>query len=257
MLGRHPHVGRPARTAADRPHQHRPRQLQSRLPCTVPADRCNESMSLRLPRRTQRPVPMHTRPDPPGYQSRISGPLLDRIDLHARATAIEPAQLRRSDEKPESTESVAVRVESARDIQRQRQHTCNGNLDPAGVDQICVATSDAQELKTSSTGQCRDFGSRPARTTACSKLLAPSRIWKVPNKSRWRTSARLSCSDKWTSPLAPPLKGRGRIRESECNFERTLRDNCVATQLPPNVTFGIICGSQSPSGGGFCRVPPV
>jgi magnesium chelatase family protein len=80
------------------------------------------------------------------YQSRISGPLLDRIDLHARVKAIEPAQLRRSDEKPESTESVAVRVKSALDIQRQRQHTCNGNLDPAGVDQICVSTSDAQDI---------------------------------------------------------------------------------------------------------------
>ena len=80
------------------------------------------------------------------YQSRISGPLLDRIDLYAGVKAIEPAQLRRSDEKPESTESVAVRVKSARDIQRQRQHTCNGNLDPAGVDQICVSTSDAQDI---------------------------------------------------------------------------------------------------------------
>jgi magnesium chelatase family protein len=80
------------------------------------------------------------------YQSRISGPLLDRIDLHARVKAIEPAQLRRSDEKPESTESVAARVKAARDIQRQRQQICNGNLDPAGVDRICVPASDARDI---------------------------------------------------------------------------------------------------------------
>src|SRR5262249_4075910 len=80
------------------------------------------------------------------YQARLSGPLLDRIDLNTRLHVIEPSQLRRSNDKPETTAIVAVRVKTARDIQEHRQHRCNAYLDPAGVDQFCAPTEDAQKI---------------------------------------------------------------------------------------------------------------
>jgi magnesium chelatase family protein len=80
------------------------------------------------------------------YQARISGPLLDRIDLHVRVQAMEATQLRRSDETPESTAAVAARVKAARDIQEQRQHTCNAHLDHAAIDHFCVPTPDAEKI---------------------------------------------------------------------------------------------------------------
>jgi predicted ATPase with chaperone activity len=46
------------------------------------------------------------------------------------------------DELPEFDRET---LESLREP-RQRQHTCNGNLDPAGVDRFCVATSDAEDI---------------------------------------------------------------------------------------------------------------
>jgi magnesium chelatase family protein len=53
------------------------------------------------------------------YQSKISGPLFDRIDLHVEVPAVNPADL--SLPPPaENSADIAARVKAARDIQRAR-----------------------------------------------------------------------------------------------------------------------------------------
>jgi magnesium chelatase family protein len=53
------------------------------------------------------------------YQSRISGPLLDRIDLHVEAPAVNPLDLA-SAPQGESSAKVAARVATARAVQSER-----------------------------------------------------------------------------------------------------------------------------------------
>ncbi len=53
------------------------------------------------------------------YRSRISGPLLDRIDIHVDVPAVPYRELQ-SKEPAESSAQVRARVERAREIQRQR-----------------------------------------------------------------------------------------------------------------------------------------
>jgi magnesium chelatase family protein len=53
------------------------------------------------------------------YRARISGPLLDRIDIHIEAPALSIAELRR-DAGGESTDTMRARVERARAAQRDR-----------------------------------------------------------------------------------------------------------------------------------------
>ncbi len=53
------------------------------------------------------------------YRQRISGPLLDRIDLHVEVPAVEYKTLS-STEQSESSESIRERVERARSAQRER-----------------------------------------------------------------------------------------------------------------------------------------
>lgn len=53
------------------------------------------------------------------YQKRISGPLLDRIDIHIEVPRVEYQKLC-SDRLGESSEAIRKRVQAARDIQRQR-----------------------------------------------------------------------------------------------------------------------------------------
>ena len=52
------------------------------------------------------------------YRNRVSGPLLDRIDLHVEVPAVTLGELKGS--PGESTEAVAARVQAAREIQQQR-----------------------------------------------------------------------------------------------------------------------------------------
>jgi magnesium chelatase family protein len=53
------------------------------------------------------------------YRSRISGPLLDRIDIHVEAPAVGITDLR-NDRPGESSAAMRARVQAARDIQRRR-----------------------------------------------------------------------------------------------------------------------------------------
>jgi magnesium chelatase family protein len=78
------------------------------------------------------------------YQSRISGPLLDRIDLRIEVPAVSAADLIRPG-KAETSASVAERVARARDIQRERFErlgfptvTTNAHCVTALVEEIAV-----------------------------------------------------------------------------------------------------------------------
>ena len=53
------------------------------------------------------------------YQKRISGPMLDRIDIHIEVPRVDHMKL--TDSRPgESSETIQARVEKAREIQRKR-----------------------------------------------------------------------------------------------------------------------------------------
>jgi magnesium chelatase family protein len=66
------------------------------------------------------------------YRSRISGPLLDRIDLHVEVGRVALEALA-SAEAPEASRPVALRVAAARDRQLARQHTSNALLNVAAL----------------------------------------------------------------------------------------------------------------------------
>jgi magnesium chelatase family protein len=54
------------------------------------------------------------------YRKRISGPLLDRIDLHVHVPAVLPEKLTAASQKGESSETVRKRVQKARTLQGKR-----------------------------------------------------------------------------------------------------------------------------------------
>ncbi len=53
------------------------------------------------------------------YRNRISGPLLDRIDIHVEAPAVAYKELS-SDERAESSQAIRERVLQARQLQQER-----------------------------------------------------------------------------------------------------------------------------------------
>lgn len=77
------------------------------------------------------------------YQAKLSGPLLDRIDLHINVTR-EPTSLLRPN-RPEGPDSVtaAAQVAAARNLQLERQGCSNSRLDLNSLHQYCkLATAD-------------------------------------------------------------------------------------------------------------------
>jgi len=75
------------------------------------------------------------------YKSKISGPLLDRIDLHIEVPALTEAELTTA-ATGEASASIRNRVEQARAIQLARQGKANFLLGSKEVDQYCL-TDDA------------------------------------------------------------------------------------------------------------------
>jgi len=75
------------------------------------------------------------------YRARISGPLLDRIDLHIEAPALSIAELR-NDQPGENSAAIRARVELARQRQRQRfqgaRINANARMPTAQLKKFCA-----------------------------------------------------------------------------------------------------------------------
>ncbi len=93
------------------------------------------------------------------YQKRISGPLLDRIDIHIQVPRLEYEKL--SDKRlGESSAVIRTRVEAARQIQRSRFNTdgnstvlCNADMRPAEIRKFCVLDDSSKALMKSAMNQ--------------------------------------------------------------------------------------------------------
>ncbi|MFO7963290.1 MAG: YifB family Mg chelatase-like AAA ATPase [Desulfobacterales bacterium] len=83
------------------------------------------------------------------YRSKISGPLLDRIDIHVDVPAV-PYKDLMSVNETESSKAIRERVFKARQIQEKRFHQtrihCNAKMANRHIKQYCAIGSDSNEL---------------------------------------------------------------------------------------------------------------
>lgn len=80
------------------------------------------------------------------YRARISGPLLDRIDLHVDVPRLPPSALRPDAPDGEPSADVAARVASARERQYARAGTLNAQLDQSTTARDCRLAPKDQAL---------------------------------------------------------------------------------------------------------------
>ena len=79
------------------------------------------------------------------YRQRISGPLLDRIDLHVEVPSIKYEHL--TDQSPaESSAAIRARVVAAREVQRGRAGKNNSRLTPRQIRTYCKLDETGSEL---------------------------------------------------------------------------------------------------------------
>jgi magnesium chelatase family protein len=83
------------------------------------------------------------------YHSRISGPLLDRIDIIVEVPALEYDELRRK-APAESSAEIKKRVDAARAVQRKRLGDdgtmCNAHIDSRRLREICALSDEGEIL---------------------------------------------------------------------------------------------------------------
>jgi magnesium chelatase family protein len=79
------------------------------------------------------------------YRERISGPLLDRIDLHVEVPALRERELA-DGASGEPSAQVRARVEAARERQMDRQGAPNGRLEGGAIERRCVPSVAARKL---------------------------------------------------------------------------------------------------------------
>jgi magnesium chelatase family protein len=85
------------------------------------------------------------------YNRKISGPLIDRIDLVVHVNRVKPEKLIRH-EGSESSREVATRIKKVRDLQRKRltgttRHT-NAEMENQDIKKYCGLTPEANDLAT-------------------------------------------------------------------------------------------------------------
>lgn len=85
------------------------------------------------------------------YLSRISGPLLDRIDIHVGVDPVDcEILINNSGEKAESSSEIKKRVNFAREIQKKRfsgtDISCNAQMTPSMVREFCTLSPDAKNM---------------------------------------------------------------------------------------------------------------
>ncbi len=84
------------------------------------------------------------------YMSRISGPLLDRIDIHIEVPAVRYKELS-SERTGEESESIRERVQKAREIQtirfeKEKHIFCNAHMQSSEIRKYCKIDDAGQEL---------------------------------------------------------------------------------------------------------------
>jgi magnesium chelatase family protein len=86
------------------------------------------------------------------YQKRISGPILDRIDIHIEVPRVDYEKLS-GDRLGETSETIRKRVQAARDIQNKRFSNgeardiiCNADMRIGEVRQFCQLQAEGQSL---------------------------------------------------------------------------------------------------------------
>ncbi|HUT64459.1 MAG TPA: YifB family Mg chelatase-like AAA ATPase [Anaerolineae bacterium] len=85
------------------------------------------------------------------YMAKVSGPILDRIDIHVEVPSVKYRDLADKSESGETSQDIRKRVKRAREIQKLRYHTCKGihanaHIGPRLIKEFCRLDEDGERI---------------------------------------------------------------------------------------------------------------
>jgi magnesium chelatase family protein len=93
------------------------------------------------------------------HRARLSGPLIDRVDLQVRLCALAPAELFFTSTQPETSAQVRSRVHDARERQKARTKNVNARLTSAELE-CCTALTTGGQTFLREAAECLGFSAR-------------------------------------------------------------------------------------------------
>ena len=106
------------------------------------------------------------------YRERISGPLLDRLDMHVQVPRLKAGDFQDRLGRGESSAVLAARVAAARARQVSRQGRCNARLTDAEVDRCCSLEPAARALLDRAMGRLHFSGRTRQRILKLARTVA-------------------------------------------------------------------------------------
>lgn len=110
------------------------------------------------------------------YQKKISGPILDRIDIHLDVQAIQVEKLTEDTLPVEDSKTVRERVQKARDRQHKRfvktTITCNAEISSRDIKDYCPLSDDCKELLKLAVTRLKLSGRSYHRTIKLARTIA-------------------------------------------------------------------------------------
>ncbi|HEX4266287.1 MAG TPA: YifB family Mg chelatase-like AAA ATPase [Steroidobacteraceae bacterium] len=106
------------------------------------------------------------------YRARISGPLLDRLDMHVQVPRVEVGDFEDGVGRGDPSAALAARVATVRALQLVRQGRCNARLTDAQVDRYCNLQPRARTLLDRTMRQLRFSGRTRQRILKLARTIA-------------------------------------------------------------------------------------
>jgi magnesium chelatase family protein len=130
------------------------------------------------------------------YRARISGPLLDRLDMHVQVPRLEVSDFDERVSRGESSAALASRVAAARSRQLARQGRCNSRLSDAQVDQCCNLKPTARVLLDRTMKHLRFSGRTRQRILKLARTIADLDGRDVIDDAHVSEAVMLRCLDR-------------------------------------------------------------
>ena len=143
------------------------------------------------------------------YQKRISGPLLDRIDIHIEVPRVDYEKLS-GNKVDESSDSIRQRVQAARNIQQARFTNHDSRLSKKGSSTDIISNADMRIAEIRQFCQLQDEGQSLMRSAMSQLQLSARAYHRILKLSR--TIADLAGSEEIQSThLAEALQYRPKL----------------------------------------------
>ncbi len=106
------------------------------------------------------------------YRARVSGPLLDRLDLQVEMPRVEAAEFDGTPNEGAGSAAAAAAVRRARELQRTRQGVCNARLPDAEVHRWCAPEEPGRRVLEAAMQRLRLSGRARQRVLKVARTIA-------------------------------------------------------------------------------------